>query len=963
MLLILLSGFKLNAHNFYLMALGLIAVFLFIKVISLHFKIEDLEHKLGLNERKMKGITDNVNSLLNSQTEKDEPTTVKNAEKTPAPQEKTESPPVPDDTQIAVTLETEQDTSKKAPEPEEIEEKPAEPSLTAPAAATIAKAASTTISHTTLNQEETHIHDPDLGDENTTSSAAPSATQSKVGKFFRDFFAGRNTAVILGVAILFLGLVFLFKYAIKHSMLPIEMRLILACLLACILLFVGWLLRKKRESYALILQGGGSGILYLTIFVAFRLYHLVPAKFAFALLFCVMLFSMFLAVMQNSRSLALLSATGGFLAPLLTSTGSNNYVALFSYYSVINAGILGVALYRSWRLLNLTGFFFTFGVGAVWGGLKYKPEYLISCEIFLILFFLMYAVISILFAIKQPPNLRGVVDGTLVFALPLTFISMQIYLVNQYKYGIAFTSLGLGVFYVGITAILLRKAKPGLKTLLEAFLSLGIIFASLAVPMAFDAPYSSAFWAFEGAGLVWIGIRQNRLFARFFGFLLQIGSWYFFLESAMYKKATHFLNPTFMGLMILIVASLFTGYIFVRNKDKVSHYEHSWSRGFTVAGLIWWVWVVVYQLNYLLPSRYFANGLNFMLALSVLAFYLIGKLIKWEDLKYPVFLYFPFLVLLFLAQWGFSSGHLFKNFGFLSWPLALFTLYLTLWIHSRQEDALPSWSVSILHYGSSALVVFLMSIEFNWYVRKWLGGATIWSGIVVTLVPMLFLFLFSQKKILEKRFFAKYEKVYSYSLPLTFAVFLGIVFFLANSTSNGNPSPLPYVFLLNPLDIISLSIVVVIIKWMRRLNRESVPHLGFLVPALLLFFWFNMAIARNIHFWGKVPWYWNDMYKSFMTQMIYSIVWSLLGLSLMVIGNKVSRKIVWIMGGVLMIFVILKLFFIDLSGKDTLFRILSFVVVGIILLVIGYFAPVPHADKDGKSKEGGNEKGKEASST
>ena len=50
-----------------------------------------------------------------------------------------------------------------------------------------------------------------------------------------------------------------------------------------------------------------------------------------------------LALLQNSQALAVLAVSGGFLAPILTSTGSGNYVALFSYYAVINAGILWLA--------------------------------------------------------------------------------------------------------------------------------------------------------------------------------------------------------------------------------------------------------------------------------------------------------------------------------------------------------------------------------------------------------------------------------------------------------------------------------------------------------------------------------------------------------------------------------------------------------------------------------------------
>ena len=102
--------------------------------------------------------------------------------------------------------------------------------------------------------------------------------------------------------------------------------------------------------------------------------------------------------------LAVLGVSGGFLAPVLASTGGGSHVMLFSYYAVLNAGVLGIALYKAWRPLNVLGFVFTFGIGAVWGARFYRPELLESTEPFLLLFFLQYVVIAVVFALKQAPQ-------------------------------------------------------------------------------------------------------------------------------------------------------------------------------------------------------------------------------------------------------------------------------------------------------------------------------------------------------------------------------------------------------------------------------------------------------------------------------------------------------------------------------------------------------------------------------
>ena len=51
-------------------------------------------------------------------------------------------------------------------------------------------------------------------------------------------------------------------------------------------------------------------------------------------------------------------------------------------------------------------------------------------------------------------------------------------------------------------------------------------------------------------------------------------------------------------------------------------------------------------------------------------------------------------------------------------------------------------------------------------------------------------------------------------------------------------------------------------------------------------------------------------------------------------------------GAVLLGVVVLKLFFVELADRGGLYRIVSFIVVGLLLLMVGYFAPVPPSRKE-----------------
>ncbi len=195
-------------------------------------------------------------------------------------------------------------------------------------------------------------------------ASEPSAIEQAINSFF----TGGNLLVKAGMAILFIGMSFLVKYAVQHGMFPIELRLAGAALGGVALLATGWVLRERRAEYALVLQGGGIGVLYLTTYGAMRLYHLIPALPAFIILVVISVHCGLLAVMQNARIMALFGISCGFVAPFLASVGTGDPAILFGYYTVLNIGIIGIAWFRSWRILNLVGFAGTFILSAIWGG-------------------------------------------------------------------------------------------------------------------------------------------------------------------------------------------------------------------------------------------------------------------------------------------------------------------------------------------------------------------------------------------------------------------------------------------------------------------------------------------------------------------------------------------------------------------------------------------------------------------
>ncbi|MFA9215534.1 MAG: DUF2339 domain-containing protein [Sphingomonadaceae bacterium] len=358
---------------------------------------------------------------------------------------------------------------------------------------------------------------------NSAPEWPPSAPPAWVSTL-RGWLFGGNLVAKLGLLILFIGISFLLKYTAARVSVPIEFRLAAIVLADLGLLAWAWRIRHTRPAISLPIQGTALAILMLVTFGAFRLYHLIPGTLAFALLFTLTAFTCTLAALQDALWLAIFGITGGFAAPLLASSGGGSHIGLFSYYALLNCGIFGLALLRTWRPLNLIGFAFTFAIGTAWGVLRYEPAHYISTQLFLLLFFLYYVAIALSYARQQSLRLKHYVDGTLIFGTPLLAFSLQFSLVHAIAFGVAYSALALGLFYIAL-ALLLGRRRERYGLLVETFLALGIVFGTLAIPFALDDRWTSAAWALEGAGMVWGGLRQQQRLAWMFGLLVQAAAW------------------------------------------------------------------------------------------------------------------------------------------------------------------------------------------------------------------------------------------------------------------------------------------------------------------------------------------------------------------------------------------------------------------------------------------------------
>jgi uncharacterized membrane protein len=764
----------------------------------------------------------------------------------------------------------------------------------------------------------------------------------------RDWFFGGNLVVRVGVLVLFIGVGFLLKFAVDRNLLPIEVRLAAAALGGVALLVIGWRLRLTLRAYSLALQGGGVGLLYLTAFAALRFYELLPPAVTFVLMVAVAALSTFLAVSQNALVLAVLGALGGYLAPILTSTGQGNHVALFGFYALLDAAIVAVAWFKAWRPLNLLAFAFTYGIGTAWGVLRYEPAQFATTEPFVILFFLLFLAASILFALRAAPRLADYVDGTLVFGTPVVTMALQSALVHDRPYATAISSFVLGVFYLVLARAAWSRAGGQLRLLAECFLALGIAFVTLAVPLAFDGHWTAATWALEGAAILWIGLRQDRSLAVVSGIALQfVAAVAFVVGHDVVPVDVPLANSQCVGALALAIGGLACARAAHVHREGLSD-EFAW---IAIApfywALAWWTYAGMGEIFEFVPDE---HGIVALLGFAIATVVGCAALSHWDDWRVargPTWWLLPAMGVLFAADIA-ERGHWLAGVGGAGWLLAFACWFgLLRWRTARVTFAVEP----ALHVATLWFVVLAGALELGWRFAD-PDLDTSWRRIAHGLVPALALFAVSSAAARARWPVASQPGAYAGVGAFGLAA-VAWLWVLRMCFDRGVAPPFGYLPILNPVEIAQGVALAAVARWFVFLERDAVSDW---VPAdvrralvaawaFAVFSLLNAILLRTIHHHAGIGYEPGALMESTLVQASLSIFWGVLALVAMVVGAHRGQRIVWFVGAWLLGIALAKMFLVDLSRSGTVARIVSFIGVGVLMLIIGRFSPVPPAQE------------------
>ena len=751
-------------------------------------------------------------------------------------------------------------------------------------------------------------------------------------RLLKRWFSSGNVPVKIGVLVLLAGVAALLKYASDQGLfqLPIQLRLAGVAAAALAALAFAWRRRGHNRIFALSLQGGAIGVLLLVVFAATRLYGLLEPVHAFVVSVVLVAGMVLLAVLQNAQVLAALALLAGYMAPIWLSTGSGNHVALFSYYALLNAAVVVVAWFRAWRTLNLLGFVFTFGIGTLWGIDAYVPEKYATTQPFLALFFAFYLAVPLLFARQRPEGPRDLVDGCLVFGTPLVAFCLQAGLLEGQRLPLAFCALGLAALYAVLAWLLRRRGGYGL--LGQAYAALAVGFATLAVPLGLSARATAAVFALEGAGLYWLGLRQQRLLPQLAGAGLQLGAALALalgLEGAV-DEARALVNPTALGMLLIALGGWASAWA------ARAHGLRWPAAAFYLWGLAWWAGNGVREVDAFAPTGLRADlwlllaGASGWLAAEVhrrrpaalLAATLLGA----------VLLAMPLLLLQGQDHVHPLGGRL----GALAW-LGFAVLVVRGLACTRGDAGLVAGAAQ---FASWLLWPLLATVEAGWLADHF-GLGQGWAA-ALRMTPWLLLAALG----LWRWSWLAWPRTSTAAAPLRLPLLLLVLAVLGAAgllmlRLPLQPQPLAWLPLLNPGELAQLGALALAAAW---LGSEQAPDaLRAWRNAVLAgggFLLLSACTLRSVHYWGGVAWA-PGLLSSSLAQTSLTVVWSVLGVLGWIVGSRSGRRGLWLAGALLMGVVLAKLVLVDRTHLGNLTGIVSFIAYGVLCTIVGYLAPAP----------------------
>lgn len=396
-------------------------------------------------------------------------------------------------------------------------------------------------------------------------------------------YIGENLFGKIGILIFIIGIGFFVKYAIDQNWINETARTLMGYAVGAGMLVLAERLHKRYHTFSSLLAGGAFGIYYLITAIAFHYYALFSHTIAFVILCVTTIFMSAVSVLYDRKELAVTALVGGFIAPFIISTDSSSIISLQIYITILNIGMFCLAMYKKWAILPMVSFAFTYII--LWGttalgsfsdseaGTTY-PTLFAFATLFYVIFLL--PVIFIL-RTQYGENTRLGLLG-IITANSFMYLIYGDFLLQHFEAS-SDTTAYLAFFIAAVNLAIhlyLRFRVEGQDTLRNLMLGLAVTFASMAIPILFNAANVLMVWAAESVLLLWLFTKEkNRIYelASAVLLLLTLGALAYYRTTDTFIHDTGdslFFNGAFFVTTFVSIAYYVVAFIMQFNKDLFS---------------------------------------------------------------------------------------------------------------------------------------------------------------------------------------------------------------------------------------------------------------------------------------------------------------------------------------------------------------------------------------------------------
>jgi len=805
------------------------------------------------------------------------------------------------------------------------------------------------------------------------AAAAPSPTPAQPAATLEQRF-GTQWVVWIGGLALALGAVFLVRYAIEQDLVGPGVRIVLGGLLAAALIAAGEWARRKEIAAGLVamptqhipstLTAAGTVAAYATVYAAYALYGFLPPAAAFIMLGIVALATL-TAALLHGPALAGLGIAGAYVAPMLVATEEPSYWALYLYLSVVNAAAFALARTRLWRWLAITSVV----IGAAWTlpGVEASHVEALGAHLFhTVAGFTLAAALIVSGLLFGPAYDEGAIDPVSSGAIGAYLCGAAIVTCASYHDPAAL--LVFAVLTLATVAVCWRTS-AALWALPAAGLMAAIVMAQWTRPEIYvqlvmppgvtagavpDLPTGTAphvvFAAglallFGGAGFAAQGRSQNPIVALLWSGCAVVTP--ILLLIALYLRIAEFDRSIPFAGLALLLAALYGVATDVLSKREVRPGLAGSAAVFATGSVA----SLALALTFALEKGWLTVGLALMVP---------G--IAWisEQRPLPALRYLAAAVaILVVLRIGYEPRIVGADVG--TTPIFNWLLYgygvpsASFWFAGhRLRRRADDWAASTVEAAAILFTVLLGLLEIRHYVN---GGNLYPHRSSLEEIAMQVSVGLAMAIGLERVRLRTRSAVHNIGALIVAAMTLAAIVLglllnfnpLIHRTTVGGP-------FIN-LILLGYGIPAMLSAILALVARSSRPlayrHTAAATAVTLALLYLTLEVRRLYHGSTLMPW---DA-TSDLEQYTYSVVWLAFGVALLAAGFLLTSQPARLASAAVVTATIAKAFLIDMAGLTGIFRALSFIGLGVVLMGIGWLyqrllfpAPrVPPADAAGAS--------------